>query len=300
MASYLFVLPLALLFGAPSHFSPEADLSGIPGLGDDSFAQNLSEIMGVPVSRVAPEAEAFMACVPGERGEVAAQAAAFAAGEPLASTRALLTDFARQIVVQISVERSCDGLAALWDERDPFVRTTADPGIGITESDLAAGEALERLAGGDPGRVRSRVLALWDGYDAESQPFQRLFLTRLDAWTPAVAQAWDGLDEAARHAATRATYSDTVPDAEVIERIIGTGAIIEWMGGSSFDTGTEGYERYDDLIRLTATGYFGGRPFVELTGAYRKAIDAMNASMYENVAFDLLFDLMDLNAQYNR
>lgn len=300
MASHLLAPLLALLVSVASHVSPEPDLPGVAGLAHDSFAQNLSEIMGAPVSRVAPEAEAFMGCVPGERGEVAAQAAAFAAGEPLASTRALLTDFTRQLVVQMSAESSCDGLAALWDARDPFVRTTADPGIGITESDLAAGEALERLAGEDPSRVRSRVLALWDGYDAESQPFQRLFLTRLGAWTPAVAQAWEGLDADARHDATRATYSDSVPDAEVIERIIGTTAIIEWMGGSTFDTGTVGYERYDDLIRLTATGYFGGRPFVELTGAYRRAIDAMNASAYESVALGLLFDLMDLNAQYNR
>lgn len=263
----------------------------------DPFARDVAALMGVPAADVAEDAEAFLACIPSDIVEIVRETAAFAAGEPFESTQALLTDFTRQLVVQASGQLPCQGLSSRWDAADPFLRMTADPGVGLTEADIEAGEALERLAGGDPSAVRSRVLALWDGYDPEEEAFSRLFLARLNAWTPAVAYVWGDLDETARHDATRATHSDTIPELPVIEGIIGTDAVIEWIGGGVFNTATEGFERYEDVLALAKAGYFGGRPYVEVVARYQALIDGMNSIMYSQQALGTIFDLMDMNAE---
>ena len=176
----------------------------------ERLARSLSQVLDQPVRQIAPLAENYLSCAAGAPdgniarfGDLTLEAAEFAAAETYPSARPMLADFTRQLIVQTSAGTTCRELADHWQDLDPFVRETADGGIGLTESDLAAAQALEAIGESfresvPVGTTRERVLDLWEELEARDDRLTMVLLTRLDSWTPAVEGAWDELSTTCR------------------------------------------------------------------------------------------------------
>jgi len=182
---------------------------------------------------------------------------------------------------------------------------SVDNGIGLAESDLRAAVRLEQM--GAPiwsddavEDARNRVLAQWDRYDGPDEGINRVFLTRLNAWTPGVEAAWKDLSQEGRLSTTRITFDGHAPDAMTLHAVLGTDQVLEWVGSSSFSYTTRDLSPYQNVINAALAGYFGGQSYVELISGYNIAINAMNDMTYSSVAFGTIFDLMDMNAQRER
>lgn len=259
---------LLLLFTSGTAASPQNETS--------AFAADLSEIIPAPMSDVERAVAAFRDCAPADHVVLTSEATAFAAYETLASTKALLTNFSRRLAVAALEAAGCDGLADLWERQDPTVRTTADPGLALTEADIAAAVALAKLAGEEHTSASGRVLDYWDSLDPTTQPFHLVFLTRLDAWAPAVTAAREQLDTADPTRSYQVIEADVIPSGEGLETILGTSEIIEWIGGATFRT-DQNLSPYENVVDVALAGGFGGAAFAELVRTYRTAIGTMAA-----------------------
>ena len=232
-----------------------------------------------------------------------AQAALFAQAETFPGTGEIGADFTRTLIVQQAASSGCSALATLWQRYDPLIRESAEQGIGIAESDIAAAERLDAL--GKPYwkekpklNTRERVLAMWDASDPEEHVYSRLLMTRLNAWGPAVEAAWDTLTDEERYLATRATFSSEIPEPDGQIKIIGHGEVGTWVWGGWMKSRQTDLAPYSDVLAVAETGYFGGRYFIQLNDTYRTAIGAMTYMSQSMVNLPMLFDMMDMNAQY--
>lgn len=232
-----------------------------------------------------------------------AQAAQFAKAQSFPGTGEMATDFTRLLVAQEAMASGCDALWTLWQETDPLLRSAPEQGLGIAESDIAAAIRLDAL--GAPYRetgkalpTRQRVLALWDSSDPEDNVYSRLLLTRLNAWVPAVEAAWGNLTEEERYLATQPTFAGEVPDAEGQVKIIGHDSVDRWVWGGWLKGSEMDLAPYADVLALAESGYFGGRYFIELNDAYQTAISTMTMMTHSMVTMPLLFDMMEMTAQY--
>lgn len=284
--------------------------SAIAQSDEEKFANDVSILIPASLEDVTLATTEFLDCAVkfpngplGAFKDLTLSTASFAVEEPLIGTKALLTDFTRQLIVQSSYGSECTALAKLWNDVDPFIRETVDRGIGLAESDLAAAEGLDALGKGiwdEPAQrdARARVLEQWDRFDGDEEQLNRVFLTRLSAWTPFVERVWDDLSDEGKLVASRITFDGHVPDPDSLRLIIGTDKAVEWVGGGNFSYGHPNIEAYSNVTNVALAGYFGGRNYAALVAQYKATIAAANSIMYSNTAFGTIFDLMDLNSSY--
>ncbi|MDT0683134.1 hypothetical protein RM543_10590 [Roseicyclus sp. F158] len=289
------LISVVMLVAGPTRADTARDLAVLIDAPIEDVRQAVAAIDRCAASQPDTRANAFRGLID--------EAAAFAAGETLLGTRELLTDFTRQIVSQLAVDSGCTALVDLWDSSDPWVRTLPEAGIGLSRADIDATERLEAL--GRPlwdsvptAAARDRLLALWDSFDPEDDQVVLLWLTRLNAWAPAVEEAWEDLDADARILSTRVAFDTLLPDAADLEVILGHDDLGSWIGGRYFFSGHADLERFEGVTSLAKAGYFGGSYYSTLAESYRMAIDTMTYMGNSMASMGLLFDMMDMNAQY--
>ncbi|RYH00708.1 hypothetical protein EU805_17015 [Salipiger sp. IMCC34102] len=282
----------------------------MPGPARSDTARDLATLLDAPIEKVSQAVADIDRCADRQPGAGATafrglidEAAAFAAGETLPGTRELLADFTRQIVSQLAVGSGCTALADLWDRKDPWLRMLPEAGIGLSQADIEATERLEALGrplwdNAPTTTARSRLLALWDSFDPEDDQVVLLWLTRLNAWAPAVEEAWEDLDADARVLSTRVAFDTLLPDAEDLEIILGHDDLGSWIGGRYFLSGHADLARFEGVTSLAKAGYFGGSYYSTLADSYRMAIDTMTYMGNSMASMGLLFDMMDMNTQY--
>ncbi len=297
-----FVLFLLLIYGQSE--MTQASEGGI------DFERNLAALVGAPVAEVQPLVNAYAECVNADPHGPAAtfapllqQVAGFANTETLRPTQQLLTDFTRQLVVQTTWGTKCQPLADLWQRYDPFVVMSADFGIGLTEADLRGAATLNRLRAElqdtvGPDEDRARLIQFWDSFDGEDQQYNRVFLSRLNAWAAAVETAWPALSHQGRLDATAVTHQDVLPDNDQLMLIVHQSNIIEWMSGYVMMTELSSFAQYQDVIDMARRGTFGGRQFARFVARHNSVKSTAQTLMYTDRAFGMMFDLMDLNAGY--
>ncbi len=266
----------------------------------------IASAMGVSAEKVAEALKMDAGCTPKEGSAdlsaLIAQAAMFAYTESFPGTGELADDFTRILVAQGAAASGCTALANLWEETDPLLRKAPEQGIGIAESDIAAAERLDKL--GAPYwkekpdlRARERVLAMWDNSDPDEQVYSRLFLTRLNAWAPAVEAAWDNLTDEERYLATRATFGGEIPDPEGQIKIVGHDDVPQWLWGGWMKSHKRDLSPYSDVLALAERGYFGGRYFIERDKTHRMVMSTMGQMMHSMVTLPTLFDMMDRSTE---
>lgn len=290
------LIGLTIMLWVPASAAAENEVA-------DAIAQAMGATPGEVVDAQRRDTECIREKKRTDLSDLVAQAALFAKVETYPGTGEMAVDFTRILVAQQAAGSGCDALALLWQRHDPLIRKSAEQGIGIAESDLAAAERLDAL--GKPYwkeqpklNTRERVLAMWDASDPDEQVYSRLLLARLNAWVPAVEAAWDKLTDEERYLATRATFSPEIPDPPGQEKIVGHDEVSTWVWGGWLKSRQTDIAPYSDLLAVAETGYFGGRYFIQLNETYRMAIDTMSYMSQSMVTLPMLFDMMDMNAQY--
>lgn len=217
-----------------------------------------------------------------ELGEKAARPAA----------RLLMRDLYREVLTEMAGPRA----DALMQAADPLVRSEG-PGLGLAASDIAASAWLEHAAGkvartldeAAPPRdfaaaSRAALLTLYDGSD----PVNRQFLSRLDAWAAGLRAAWPDLSAEDRRIAASVTIADDMPSPDLLARITGSPDLQAWL--AAVDPGLTGPEAatHPELADLLERGVLAG-----------PALDLLAARMTGVVALAVEFNTLTLMRQLN-
>lgn len=195
------------------------------------------------------------------------------------ASRGAFHDIARNILVTGAEMTNADhdlSPIALLDSQDPMIHELS-PGVGVSESDIAGFNALRNLArdaGMDVGTGTARQIVDTYWNENQTKPVDLMIAGLLGAWSQGALAAWPELTAVERAQVAAPIQPGETPGPDAYRKVIGTDAIILWLG--AVDIAMTDAERAaspelsqlmgvaafagplrDDIVSLTATPIIG-------------------------------------------
>ncbi|PZO67394.1 MAG: hypothetical protein DI498_03410 [Paracoccus denitrificans] len=179
------------------------------------------------------------------------------------ASRGAFHDIARNILVTGADMTHADydlSPIALLDSQDPMVHELS-PGVGVSESDITAFDSLRNIArdaGLDVGTGTARQIVDTYWNDHQTKPVDLMIAGLLGAWSQGAVAAWPELSAVERAQVAAPIQPGETPSPEAYRKVIGTDAIILWLG--AVDIAMTDAERADspELTRLMDMAAFAG------------------------------------------
>lgn len=193
------------------------------------------------------------------------QAATLARTASVPASRGIAYDVARDMLLSAVLAKGGKPedfyVLRRWNEKDPHLRTL-QPGIGLARSDIAAVERLRALdaRGGFraiPANKTSEqlVLAAWN---AEREPVNRMFPTRLQSWVDGIESNWSRLSPEEQRRGVSIFTDATVPSDAMTRKAFGADNFIYWLAAVDVPMSAAERAANKELRVLLGNGVFAG------------------------------------------